>query len=266
MKVGVTSEVNDLHEAVARLERSPLRNIVLLKHIQSFRAHIAVTQFCEGADIATLVLLDTAASTYDRETYPEAAFAALISSDDPRQTRRLLAAVPVGRNVVFKLASDGDRDAVAERFTIRRATSFLSFTGDERTAFVADGEVSVSRTASDDALRLLESQGHARDWLLGLLTSGRAFVCTLERDGAALSVCIAFENHRQVWEVGGVVTPAAHRGRGFAARVVRTALAELQRRELTARYQVNEDNLPSIRLASAAGLRQFLQLTHFCTW
>jgi hypothetical protein len=29
---------------------------------------------------------------------------------------------------------------------------------------------------------------------------------------------------------------------------------------------VNEDNLPSIRLAMSVGLRQFLQLTHFRTW
>jgi len=99
-----------------------------------------------------------------------------------------------------------------------------------------------------------------------LLASDRAFVCVLEHDAKARSACIAFENHRQIWEVGGVVTPTPHRGRGFAARVVRTALAELQRRKLVARYQVNEDNLPSIRLATSVGLRQFLQLTHFRTW
>ena len=115
-------------------------------------------------------------------------------------------------------------------------------------------------------LRLFESQGHPRDWLLPLLASGRAFACALEHDGEPRSVCIAFENHRQIWEVGGVVTPMPHRGQGFAARVVRTALAELQRRKLVARYQVNEDNLPSIRLATSVGLRQFLQLTHFRTW
>jgi RimJ/RimL family protein N-acetyltransferase len=167
---------------------------------------------------------------------------------------------------VFKLAGDGDRDVVAERFPISRTTSFLSFTGNERATFVADGQVSVSRSASDEVLRLLESQGHPRDWLLPLLASDRAFVCVLENDSKPLSVCIAFENHRQIWEVGGVVTPAPHRGRGFAARVVRTTLAELKRRKLIARYQVNEDNLPSIRLATSVGLRQFLQLTHFRTW
>jgi predicted GNAT family acetyltransferase len=256
---------DNLLEVVNGLERQPLRNIVLLKHIEAFPEHVSAMQASDGPDTATLVLLDTSASPYDRETYPQAAFAALISSDRPHLTRRLLDQVPI-RNVVFKLANDGDRDVVAERFAISRATSFLSFTGDEHVTFAADGEVPVSTSASEGALRLLESQGHPRDWLRPLLASGRAFVCALEHDGEPRSVCIAFENYRQVWEVGGVVTPAPHRGQGLAARVVRTALAELQRRKLLARYQVNEDNLPSIRLATSAGLRQFLQLTHFRTW
>jgi ribosomal protein S18 acetylase RimI-like enzyme len=261
----MASTADNLLEVVNDLERQPLRNIVLLKHIEAFPEHVSVVQVSDGSDTATLVLLDTSASPYDRETYPQAAFAALISSDRPRLTRRLLDQVPV-RNVVFKLANDGDRDVVAERFAISRATSFLSFTGDERVVFAADGEVSVSTSASDSAFRLLESQGHPRDWLRPLLASGRAFVCALEHDGEPRSLCIAFENYRQVWEVGGVVTPAPHRGQGLAARVVRTVLAELQRRKLLARYQVNDDNLPSIRLARSAGLRQFLQLTHFRTW
>jgi ribosomal protein S18 acetylase RimI-like enzyme len=262
----MATETFNLVEVVRRLEHQPLRNIVLLKHIEAFPEHVSVAQVSDGAETATLVLLDTTASTYDRETYPQAACAALMSSDHPRLTRRLLSAVPARGNVVFKLASDDDRNVVGERFPISRATSFLSFTGDEHATVVADSEVSVSTSASDGALRLFESQGHPRDWLLPLLASERAFVCVLEQDAQPRSVCIAFENYHQIWEVGGVVTPAPHRGQGFAARVVRTALADLQRRKLVARYQVNEDNLPSIRLATSVGLRQFLQLTHFRTW
>jgi len=262
----MVSKAASLLEVVGRLERQPLRNVVLLKHIEAFREHVSVAQVRDGPDAATLVLLDTTGSAYDRETYPQAAFAALISSDHPRLTRQLLGSVPAERNVVFKLASDDDRDVVGECFPLSRATSFLSFTGDERAALVADEQVPVSMSASDRVLRLFESQGHPRNWLLPLMESGRAFACALEPDGEPRSACLAFENHRQIWEVGGVVTPTAYRGKGFAARVVRTALAELQRRKLVARYQVNEDNLPSIRLATSVGLRQFLQLTHFRTW
>jgi hypothetical protein len=165
----MATETDNPVEVVRRLEHQPLRNIVLLKHIEAFREHVSVAQVSAGSDTATLVLLDTTASIYDRETYPQAAFAALISSDHPRLTRRLLSAVPTCGNVVFKLASDDDRNVVGERFPISRATSFLSFTGDEHATFVADSEVSVSSSASDKALRLFESQGHPRDWLLPLL-------------------------------------------------------------------------------------------------
>ena len=259
-------ETDNLTDIVRRLEHQPLRNIVLLKHIEAFREHVSVVQVSDESDSATLVLLDTTASIYDRESYPRATLAALMSSDHPRLTRRLLDSVPQHGDVVFKLACDADRDVVAERFPINRSTSFLSFTADDRAAFAADNQVTVSTSAADKVLRLLESQGHPREWLLPLMASGRAVVCFLEQDGDPCSACIAFENHRQIWEVGGVVTPAPHRGQGFAARVVRTALAELQRRKLIVRYQVNEDNLPSIRLATSVGLQQFLQLTHFRTW
>ena len=159
----MTSKADNLREVVSRLERQPLRNIVLLKHIEAFREHVSVAQVCDGPDTATLVLLNTTGSPYDRETYPQAALAALISSDHPRLTRRLLGSVPAERNVVFKLASDGDRDVVGERFPLSRATSFLSFTGDKRAAFVADEHVPVSTSASDSVLRLFESQGHPRE-------------------------------------------------------------------------------------------------------
>ena len=126
--------------------------------------------------------------------------------------------------------------------------------------------LSLATTASEAAFHLFAAQGHAKDWLCSLLSSGRAFVCALEEDGEPRSLCFAFENYQKVWEIGGVLTPPEHRGRGLAARVVRTALNELQRRALIPRYQVSEDNLPSIRLATSIGLREFLRISHYRTW
>jgi RimJ/RimL family protein N-acetyltransferase len=243
-----------------------LCNIVLLKHIEAFPQHVSVRQVTAGPSAATLVLLDTSVSAYDRQSYPEAGFAVLISSDEPALTRHLIKSLPNDRHMVFKLASDADRDVVGDRHPVRRATSFLSFTAGERSAFAADEGVNITNRPSNDALRMFEAQGHTEEWLRPLLTSGRAFACLLEQAGEMGSACIAFENYRQMWEVGGVVTSPQHRRRGLASRVVRTALAELQRRSLIPRYQVNEDNLPSIRLARSVGLHQFLQLTHYRTW
>lgn len=261
-----TLSTDDLGEVVRRLEREPLHNIVLLKHIEAFPRHVSAVQVLAETNLATLVLLNTSASAYDRETYPEAAFVALISSADAGLTRRLMKSVPDHGPAVFKLDSDADREVVADHFSLSRATSFLSFTADATPIFAGDEKVSVSTSPSDEALSLFEAQGHPRAWLRPLLASDRAFTCVLEQTGETRSACIAFENYRHIWEVGGVVTPPQHRGQRLASRVVRSALAELRRRSLVPRYQVNEDNLPSIRLARSVGLHQFLRLTHFRTW
>lgn len=249
-------------DPVAILERDTLRNIVLLKHLDAFPDHTRVHHVGDDRGTATLVLLEAAASAYDRRTYPTASVAALIASDHPGLTRRLLASVPRGGGIVFKLASDADRDAVAAAgFTLERTTGLLSFTA--RSPFARDADVRTTVDPGAAVYALFEAQHHARDWLEPLLRSGRAFACVLERDCQPCAVCFAFENYGRVWEVGGVFTPPAFRGRGLAARVVRTALAEMADRGLVPRYQVHDDNLPSIRLAEAIGLERFLTITHF---
>lgn len=244
------------------LERELLRNIVLLKHLEAFPDHTTVHRVERDQNAATLVLLEVAASAYDQRTYPSARHAALISSDRPDLTGELLNAVPQDEGVVFKLSSDADRDVVAARFPhLQRTTAVLSFTG--VSGFVHDEQVRVTTAPCETMYAFFESQKHGRNWLEPLLRTGRAFTCVIERDGQPLSVCFAFENYRKVWEVGGLFTPPEARGHGYAARVVRTALAELGKRGLIPRYQVHDDNVPSIRLAESIGMKRFLEITHF---
>src|SRR4051812_45617189 len=95
-------------DVIATLAREPLRNIVLLKYLEAYPNHTRVHHLSNGAANATLVLLETAASAYDREAYPATRYAALISSDVPALTTRLLDRVPEGAAVVFKVAGDAD--------------------------------------------------------------------------------------------------------------------------------------------------------------
>ena len=60
-----------------------------------------------------------------------------------------------------------------------------------------------------------------------------------------------------------MVTAPSQRRKGFAARVVRTALAELAARGLAPRYQVEEHNKASIHLANSIGLVPFLTIVHY---
>ena len=149
----------------------------------------------------------------------------LISSDGAELTRELVGTVPRQEGVVFKLSSDADRGVVSGVFPrLQRTTAVLSFTGGPD--FARDEVARTTTPPSEAAFAYFESQKHGRDWLEPLLQSHRAFVCVTGPDAQPHAVCFAFENYRQVWEIGGLYTPPESRGRGHAARVVRTALAE----------------------------------------
>ena len=253
--------IRDRDEIIERLGADPLGNVVLLKHLQAFPRHTRAFQCVSPAGAATLVLLDTAASDYDRKTYPAAAHAALIRSDDAALTEALLSEIPRLGGIVFKLSSTAERDIVQSRYPLTRKTSFLSFTSPEFSP--ACDDVTIADGATDAMYALFRTQDHARDWLSPLLANGQAFTCAIGSGGEPLSVCFAFQSHGSVWEIGGVVTRPDRRGHGLGSRVVGAVLAELARRGLKARYQVHEDNIASIRLAGALGMKPLLRLTHY---
>lgn len=253
--------IRDRDEIIERLSAEPLANVVLLKHLAAFPQHTRAFQQLSPTGVATLVLLETIASEYDRKTYPAAALAALLRSDDAALTDALLSEIPADGGIVFKLGNAAEHDSVHRRYPLTRQTSFLSFTSPTRAP--GRGGVTVTDSATDAMFALYRTQDHQRDWLSPLLASGRAFTCRIGSDAEPLSVCLAFESYGSVWEIGGVVTRPDQRGRGLGSRVVGAALGELARRGLLARYQVHEENTASIRLAEALGMKPLLHLTHY---
>lgn len=248
-------------DAIGDLARDPLRNVVLLKQLLAYPGHVEVHR-ASGADgTAMLVALQTSASPYDCGAYPKASVAAFITSDHPALTASLMPRLPRAVGIVFKLDREADVAAIEAHFPLSRRTAFVSFTSNR--VGQRDPGVDVTTTPDNAAFELFAMQGHDRAWVQPLLSSGKAFACVLEADGATRSACIAYENYGPVWEVGGVVTAPSHRRKGLGARVVRTALAELARRKLAPRYQVEEDNEASIQLARWVGLAPFLTITHY---
>ena len=250
-----------VQQAIDALASEPLRHLVLLKQLVAYPDHVTVHQVTGVEGTATLVMLAAAASSYDRHAYPDAGIAAFIESDHPALTASLMRHVPRGVGIVFKLSRPADLPAVETAFPVVRRTAFVSFTSDggcER-----DCGVCVTAAPGRAAFELFATQGHERAWLEPLLQAGRAFACVLVCDGETRSACITFENYGPVWEVGGVVTASSHRRKGLGARVVRTALAELAKRRLVPRYQVEEHNEASIRLARSVGLAAFLTVVHY---
>lgn len=252
-------------DAQALLALQPLRNIVLLKHLQSYPGHATLHHVADGARNGFLVVLDAAATSWDRRTYPAARFVVLVASDGPDLTRALLGHVPRGAGLVFKLNGEEDRAAVAATFALERRMQILSFTAppEDLAGIVAGPDIRMGPDPGEAAFGLFAAQDHARGWLEPQLADGRAFACVAGPPASPLAVCFAYENWPRVWEIGGVFTPEVARRRGHGARAVRAVLGELGRRGHFPRYQVHERNLASIRLAESAGLRPFLHLTHY---
>jgi GNAT superfamily N-acetyltransferase len=255
------TSLTSVEDAIAELARDPLRHIVLLKHLLAYPEHAQVHRMRGPAGTATLIALEASITAYDRQAYPKAAVVALISSDHPELTASLLPHLPRDLGIVFKLSADPDLVPVSRHFPVLRRTAFVSFTSSHRSEPAPD--VHVTSSPGDVAFGLFAQQGHERSWLEPLLRSGKAFACVHERNGDTVSACFAFENYGPVWEVGGVVTAPSHRRKGFGARVVSTTLAELAKRRLAPRYQVEEDNHASIQLARSVGLAPFLTITHY---
>lgn len=246
----------------AYLSRQPLKTISLLKYLQAHPADTASFHVGGNEGEAVLVVLRAAVSAYDHETYPTARHVCFIASDHPRLTERLLGHVPRGAPVVFKLSQPADHAVVAEHFCLQRTTAFHSFRRADEPAWAGEPDL-VRKSPSEAGWRLLEERGYEREWLLGLICKNLAFVAEACCNGATASTCFAFENTPGIWEVGGLATAPAARRQGLAGRVVRAAFSELARRGLESRYVVEETNEPSLQLARALGLVEFMQLTHF---
>jgi RimJ/RimL family protein N-acetyltransferase len=84
-----------------------------------------------------------------------------------------------------------------------------------------------------------------------------------------VSACFVFANFDapaeplRIWEIAGLHTVEGERHKGYARQVVETALHLLRAQGTIPRYQIREDNVPSMRLAESVGLRQFLTTEHF---
>jgi RimJ/RimL family protein N-acetyltransferase len=237
-----------------------MQNIVALKMLN---AHGGAQRFyCNTLGEAAMILLEPQAFSYDREHYPNADCICIISSDHPALTAKLIEEINVQQKVVFKLNSEADALEVQKRFDVQYVTSFLSFT--DIRPYSKDVDVHISTEPSPEFFDWIATQGHTRGWLEPLLEENRAFCCELFNDAQMLeSVCFAFENYGQLWEIGGVYTPPASRGRGLATRTVCAAIAQLQTRDKRSRYQVLQENSTSIRVAERAKLELFLTITHW---
>lgn len=210
---------------------------------------------------AAALSVPTEASAFDSAAYPDAERIVCVASTPCGDAAGLIGALP-RVPTVFKLYREEHRRAAEAAFSLRRATAYVSFACDGVSG-ATDPAVVVERAVNPPLLPLWAQNGYD-DRAVGRFFARGAFSCTRYEGGAPASTCLAFPiGHDGLWEVGAVRTTPGHRGKGYAREVVRAALAELLRQGRTIRYQTEEGNMPSIRLAESAGLREALRLVHY---
>jgi GNAT superfamily N-acetyltransferase len=257
--------------AMEFLAADKLRNIHLLKMLAVYPAQARAFVVNEAGDHAVLVRLPVAVAGYDREHYPDTRWIGVISARQVDLARQVIARARQSSDHapgrwVFKCMDSAAVDAVRSFGTVTRATSFISFTGAASPLSRSKHEVHATREPTKPLVHLLSSSGgYAREEVLSFFRQTHGWGYWIGEAGAPKAVCMSFALHEDVYEIAALYTCPQYRRNGYARSLVNAAWADLRERRLLLRYQAREDNEPSIALARALGLNEFLRLDHWLT-
>jgi len=245
------------------LKQDPLRNIVSLKMLTAYPAAIETHYHEAGTEAAALLLFPTSAFAYDRATYPDLDLVVLLSATTPLAASALLAYIPLEKKLIFKLMDVAVRDLLAEHFVLQRVTAFLSYTATTSERFTPHADIVVADQVDERLYPYFAEQGHDQTELARYFGNGQGRAFTLYGEGEPIAACFTYQNFENVHEIGGVFTLPSARRKGYAQKVVETAVHLLLRRGCLPRYQVHERNQPSIALAERIGLTPFVTVEHW---
>src|SRR5262245_58081975 len=148
----------------------------------------------DAAGAGALVLLPTNVSPFDRQTYPYAEYVVLLSATHPQIARALLERVPSGCALVFKLMGAGEREVVAQRFRLTRATAYISYTAVAGSRFTPSEEVVVSERVDQRCFDLYAAQGYSRAEVLDFFSTSQALSLALYQHDAPVAACFSYRN------------------------------------------------------------------------
>jgi ribosomal protein S18 acetylase RimI-like enzyme len=252
-----------LRRAVELLEHDPLRNIVLLKTLSHYPEAIRCHLHEEPEAAGVLLLLPGGTSSFDRQNYPGTDHVVFIAATNPSVLPELLRHVPSGGSLLFKLRDPRQNALVGGFFSLERVNAFVSYTEAPGKLYAAADGVTVAGMPGSACLDLYAAMGHSREELRTHFANGRALSFTVYENDKPLASCFTFPNYGTIYEIGGVYTDPGQRRRGLARKVVETALHHLGHAGFSARYQAQEDNRASIRLAESIGLRYVVTYEHW---
>jgi ribosomal protein S18 acetylase RimI-like enzyme len=257
-----TSEKREL--PIAHLFTDPFDNLMTLKMLSLFPDSCTTTLYTDASGWACRTQLDSKVSGWDREEYPDADVIVMLDGNSPSLLQYALKHSRFDA-VVFKLHDRWSRATLSEDHRFVLANSFISYSHPGQASVMAPTDTALVQQHSnfdDEVSALLATSGYAeQEFLLHLDRGAQWFAIRDEQ--RIVSMCIAYQNHGDIWEIGGVVTLPEYRRQGFARSVVSAALNHLYKLKLVLRYQFHHHNIASRHLAVSLGLKPRLTVDHY---
>lgn len=247
------------------LRKSPLRNVTLLKMMTAHHEVIESHLIREQDQWGILLLLPADAYSFDQRMYREADSIVLMDYSSPEVLPALIRKLPGEAKLVFKIREETRLALSLQLPLLVHVRSFYSYSSVPGQSFAEDTEAVYSEYMDERLFPLWAANDYSRAEIGHYFEDGAFSVSIFEGD-VPLSTCLVFPNEEQIWEIGAVRTAEGGRRSGLAQRVVRTALFHILRKGYIPRYQVQDNNIPSIRLAESLGLTLAVKLEHWLNY
>ncbi len=240
-----------------------MRNIVPLKMLAAHGNAIQRYFHCEGDAAGAILFFPTSLFAYDRQVYNDRDLVVLLVVNHISVVNPLLSRLPTGCKFVFKGMSAAVWEIVAQSFPLVQARAFRSYTTAPGQVLGTHTQVITAQRVDEQLYPYYAEHGHTRAMIADYFADGQGLAFTLYQQQLPVAACFTYCNFEDIHEVGGVLTLPGERQKGYAKLVVESALHALHQRGHTPRYQVDELNLPSIKLAESLGLIPFVTVEHW---
>ncbi len=243
------------------LNKDVLKHLSTLKYLSLYREYADIRLIEDSGDWAVLSAFPTGILSYDTATYPRAKKALFLNGTSEKLKHDLLASLKPD-SYILRLNEDLDLSRYNVNFKISTGNTYLSYTC---LAFdQAPGEIAIQPNPEiiPEAIDMFGRNGYTPDDLALYFSRGAQWF-GLPVNGRLASACFVSQNYKNIWEIAGVHTVTSERRFGYAALVVRSALAYLLGRGLVPRYEAELKNLASHNLARHLNMKEFLTIRHY---
>lgn len=248
-------------KALNFLNQNPLKHLSTLKYLQMYKNKVNISMAEDSFDWALIVSIPTICLSYDSANYPDAKKAIFINGTSDNLKHYLLSNLPPN-NYVLRTNENIELSCLMNRFRVSTGNSYISYTCSADVGTQQYCTLPANTILNDDAIELITKNGYTTSEIRKYFDNGALWFGYIE-NVEIKSICFVYKNYNNIWEIAGVHTPEAHRGKGFARIVVSSAIRHLLKKCLMPRYEADVTNIKSIRLAEKLEMKQFLRIDHY---